>query len=70
MTGELKIDGNALALSYLDGVLVKAATRGDGSKGEEITENVRTINAIPLCLQIESPPPWIEVRGEAFMPNA
>ena len=70
MVGELKIDGNALALSYLEGVLVKAATRGDGSEGEEITANVRTITSIPLCLQMPNPPPWLEVRGEAFIPNA
>ncbi len=69
MVGELKIDGNALALSYANGVLIKAATRGNGSEGEEITANVRTISSVPLCLQIEDPPPWIEVRGEAFMPN-
>ena len=69
MVGELKIDGNALALSYSEGVLTKAATRGDGSEGEEITANVRTIPSIPLCLQIKNPPPWLEVRGEAFIPN-
>ena len=66
---ELKIDGNALALSYADGVLVRAATRGDGSRGEEITANVRTIQAIPLRLQLEQPPAWVEVRGEAFIPD-
>ena len=48
LVGELKIDGNALALSYQNGVLVRAATRGDGSSGEEITANVRTISSIPL----------------------
>ena len=69
MVGELKIDGNALALSYVNGVLVRAATRGDGSKGEEITANVRTITSVPLSLQIKNPPPWLEVRGEAFIPN-
>lgn len=69
MVGELKIDGNALALSYLEGVLVRAATRGDGSEGEEITANVRTITSIPLSLQMTNPPPWLEVRGEAFIPN-
>ncbi len=67
--GELKIDGNAIALSYENGVLVKAATRGDGSRGEEITANVRTITSIPLRLQINNPPPWVEIRGEAFIPN-
>ena len=69
MVGELKIDGNALALSYRHGVLERAATRGDGSRGEEITANVRTISSIPLRLQIEDPPEWVEVRGEAFIPD-
>ena len=67
---ELKIDGNALALSYERGVLVRAATRGDGSSGEEITANVRTIQSVPLRLQLVDPPEWVEVRGEAFIPDA
>jgi DNA ligase (NAD+) len=70
MVGELKIDGNALALSYEHGVLVRAATRGDGEQGEEITANVRTIGAVPLRLQIDPAPAWVEVRGEAFIPDA
>ena len=70
LVGELKIDGNALALSYRNGVLERAATRGDGNSGEEITANVRTINSIPLRLQIDNPPEWVEVRGEAFIPDA
>ncbi len=70
LVGELKIDGNALALSYRHGVLERAATRGDGSRGEEITANVRTISSIPLRLQIDNPPEWVEVRGEAFIPDA
>ncbi|MGB3294281.1 MAG: NAD-dependent DNA ligase LigA [Phormidesmis sp.] len=68
---ELKIDGNALALTYEDGVLVRGVTRGDGIAGEEITQNVRTIRTIPLRLQMpssQSPPPVVEVRGEAFLP--
>ena len=69
MVGELKIDGNALALSYEHGVLVRAATRGDGEQGEEITANVRTIGAVPLRLQLANPPEWLEVRGEAFIPD-
>ena len=69
MVGELKIDGNALALSYENGVLVRAATRGDGEQGEEITANVRTIGSVPLRLQLEHPPAWLEVRGEAFIPD-
>ncbi len=69
MVGELKIDGNAIALSYVEGLLVKAATRGDGSTGEEITSNIRTISSIPLRLHLNNPPSWLEVRGEAFIPN-
>ncbi|MFO8237579.1 MAG: NAD-dependent DNA ligase LigA [Prochlorococcaceae cyanobacterium] len=69
MVGELKIDGNALALSYEHGVLVRAATRGDGERGEEITANVRTIQSVPLRLQLEHPPAWAEVRGEALIPD-
>ena len=70
LVGELKIDGNALALTYEKGLLVRAATRGDGNNGEEITANVRTIATIPLRLQLDSPPEWAEVRGEAFLPDA
>ena len=68
---ELKIDGNALALTYENGLLTRGVTRGDGIKGEEITQNVRTIRAIPLRLHMpdgQSPPPVVEVRGEAFLP--
>ena len=70
MVGELKIDGNALALSYEHGLLVRAATRGDGERGEEITANVRTIASVPLRLQLADPPAWVEVRGEALIPDA
>jgi DNA ligase (NAD+) len=70
MVCELKIDGNALALSYEHGVLVRAATRGDGEQGEEITANVRTIASVPLCLELRDPPAWVEVRGEALIPDA
>ncbi len=65
---ELKIDGSALALTYEQGVLTRGATRGDGTQGEDITPNVRTIRSIPLRLQVDSPPDRVEVRGEAFMP--
>ncbi len=65
---ELKIDGSAIALTYTDGVLTRGATRGDGIKGEEITQNVRTIRTIPLRLNVENPPKQVEVRGEAFIP--
>ncbi|MEG4409048.1 NAD-dependent DNA ligase LigA [Microcoleus sp. MON2_D5] len=64
---ELKIDGSALALTYENGVLVRGATRGDGIAGEEITQNVKTIRSIPLKLNLDNPPPVVEVRGEAFL---
>jgi len=65
---ELKIDGSALALTYEDGVLTHGVTRGDGVTGEDITQNVRTIRAIPLRLNLDNPPAVVEVRGEAFLP--
>ena len=64
---ELKIDGNAIALTYENGVLVRGATRGDGIAGEEITQNVKAIRSIPLRLNLENPPETIEVRGEALL---
>ncbi len=64
---ELKIDGSALALTYERGILVRGATRGDGITGEDITQNVRTIRTIPLRLNLDNPPPLVEVRGEAFL---
>ena len=67
---ELKFDGLALALTYVNGFLVRAATRGDGETGEEVTANARTIAAIPLKLCTDSPPPVLEVRGEAYMTRA
>ncbi len=69
IVSELKIDGNAVSLSYLNGILIKAATRGDGNEGEEITANARTIPSIPLKLHLKNPPQWLEVRGEAFIPK-
>ncbi len=66
---ELKIDGNAISLRYENGILTRAATRGDGKTGEDITTNIRTISTIPLRLLLKNPPSWIEIRGEAFMPN-
>jgi len=67
---ELKLDGLAVSLLYEDGVLIRAATRGDGSTGENITANVRTIRAIPLKLRGENIPRRLEVRGEVFLPQA
>jgi DNA ligase (NAD+) len=66
---ELKIDGLSIALTYEDGGLVRAATRGDGTTGEDVTSNVRTIRAIPLRLR-EPVPGRIEVRGEVYLPRA
>jgi DNA ligase (NAD+) len=66
---ELKIDGLSIALTYEDGVLVRGATRGDGTLGEDVTPNVRTIRAIPLALR-ERVPGRIEVRGEVYLTRA
>jgi DNA ligase (NAD+) len=63
---ELKIDGVAMSLRYEEGRLVQAATRGDGSRGDDVTQNVRTIQSVPLHLSGE-PPSVLEVRGEVFM---
>src|ERR1700733_38356 len=67
---ELKIDGLAVALVYRDGVLVRAATRGDGVTGEDVTPNIRTIAAPPARLSGSGWPQTLEVRGEVFMPVA
>jgi DNA ligase (NAD+) len=65
---ELKIDGLAVALVYRDGALVRAATRGDGVTGEDVTPNIRTISAAPARLTGSGWPPILEVRGEVFLP--
>ncbi len=64
---ELKFDGLAIALRYEHGVLVQAATRGDGTTGEDVTANIRTIKKIPLSLDTDNPPEVLEVRGEVLM---
>lgn len=69
-SAEPKLDGLAISLLYQDGVLQRAATRGDGTTGENVTHNVRTIGAIPLRLQGSDYPVLLEVRGEVFMPKA
>jgi DNA ligase (NAD+) len=66
---ELKIDGLSIALTYEDGVLVRGVTRGDGTRGEDVTSNVRTIRAIPLRLK-DAPAGTLEVRGEIYLPRA
>jgi DNA ligase (NAD+) len=67
-TAELKIDGAAVSLTYQDGVLVAGATRGNGTIGEDVTPNLRTIREIPLRLRAAKPPTLIEIRGEVYMP--
>ena len=66
---ELKIDGVSIALTYVDGLFVRGATRGNGTEGEDVTTNVRTIRSIPLQLH-EPVPGSIEVRGEVYMPRS
>src|SRR5687767_3714681 len=67
-TAELKIDGAAVSLTYEDGVLVVGATRGNGTIGEVITPNLRTIRDVPLRLRTKRPPRRIEIRGEVYFP--
>ena len=66
---ELKYDGVAISLRYENGILVRALTRGDGSQGEDVTKNVRTIKSIPLQLRGDYPERF-EIRGEIFLPQA
>ena len=67
---EPKLDGLAVSILYVNGILTQAATRGDGTTGEDITANIRTIRNIPLQLLTDNPPTRLEVRGEVFMPHA
>lgn len=67
---EPKLDGLAVNLTYEQGILAHAATRGDGTTGENITANIKTIASIPLILRTNNPPHLLEVRGEVYMPKA
>lgn len=67
---ELKFDGTAISLCYENGVLQRAVTRGDGKRGDDVTNNVRTIGSVPMKLRGESYPNIFEIRGEIFMPYA
>jgi DNA ligase (NAD+) len=67
---EYKVDGVAIAVTYQDGVLVQAVTRGDGTRGDDITNNARTIRGLPLRLRTKKPPAVLEVRGEAYISNS
>ncbi len=65
---ELKVDGVAVTLTYRGGIFVQGATRGDGTQGDEITSNLKTIRSLPLRLRsMDRTPPTIEVRGEVYM---
>jgi DNA ligase (NAD+) len=67
---ELKFDGVSVSITYKEGEIFRALTRGDGSKGDDVTSNVRTIRSIPLRLQDKSAPPEFVIRGEIMMPRA
>ncbi|CDZ80528.1 DNA ligase [Candidatus Rubidus massiliensis] len=69
-TTELKMDGIAVSVRYEKGVLVRGVTRGDGKKGDDITNNIKTIQSLPLKIYHEDLPDILEVRGEVFMPHA
>lgn len=68
-TAEPKLDGLAISIRYEKGVLIHAATRGDGSTGENVTQNIRTLHSVPLRLLGKNFPEILEVRGEVFMPK-
>ena len=65
---EPKIDGSAISLVYENGVFVRGATRGDGTRGEDVTQNLRTVDAVPLRMIGDEPPALLEVRGEIYFP--
>ena len=67
---ELKYDGASISLTYENGYLLRAVTRGDGTQGDDVTNNIRTIGSVPLQLHGESWPDFFEIRGEVFMPHA
>ncbi len=67
---ELKFDGTAISLTYEDGALLRAVTRGDGRRGDDVTNNIRTITSLPLKLRGEGYPSLFEIRGEVIMPYA
>lgn len=67
---ELKFDGTAISIIYENGRLARAVTRGDGTRGDDVTANIRTIRSVPLVLRGEGIPPYLEMRGEVIMPHA
>ena len=67
---EPKFDGLAISIVYVNGVFTRAATRGDGVTGEDVTANVKTIKSVPMRLLVDDPPAYLEVRGEVYMPRA
>lgn len=68
IVAELKYDGTSISLTYIDGVLERAVTRGDGTEGDDVTQNVKTIRSIPLKLRTKTHPKEFEIRGEILMP--